>query len=236
MHLRSFLFISLDDKGGTEMTDIKTLEVHALPGFDDINSIQQLARGMDKLPENIIDTTPWPQYPYKPTVRFKMAYGNHTIFLKYQVKENELKINSQKNNEAVYKDSCVEFFFSIGSDRNYYNFEFNAIGTCLAAFGSDRHNRKSLSNETFHHIKTYSRIEASTINSEKSISWELTVLLPVPVFSFHQLSGFKNLKGTANFYKCGDDLNQPHYLTWNPVFSEQPDFHLREFFGNIYFI
>ena len=218
------------------MTDIKILEVHSLQGFTDINSIQQLANAMDALPGNLIDTTPWPQYSYKPTVKFKIAYGNNAIFLKYHVIENELKLHFQKNNEAVYKDSCVEFFFSVGSDRNYYNFEFNAIGTYLVAFGSDRYNRNYLSNDIFRHIKSYSRIEVSTINSEKTISWELTVLLPVSVFSFHQLSGFKNLKGAANFYKCGDDLNQPHYLTWNPVVSEKPDFHLREFFGNIHFI
>ena len=218
------------------MADIKTLEVHSLPGFADTNSIQQLANAMDALPVNFIDIAPWPQYSYKPTVRFMMAYGNKAIFLKYQVIEKELMINYQKNNDPVYKDSCVEFFFSIGSDRNYYNFEFNAIGTCLAAFGPDRHNRTSLSDDILRHLKTYSRIEASTTNSEKGISWDLTILLPVSIFSFHQLSGFKDLKSAGNFYKCGDDLNQPHYMVWNPVLSEKPDFHLREFFGNIQFI
>lgn len=39
----------------------------------------------------------------------------------------------------------------------------------------------------------------------------------------------------VNFYKCGDDLPKPHYLCWNPIKSETPDFHLPEFFGNAIF-
>jgi hypothetical protein len=39
----------------------------------------------------------------------------------------------------------------------------------------------------------------------------------------------------ANFYKCGDGTSVPHYLSWNQVITETPDFHRPEFFGEISF-
>ncbi|MGH2565575.1 MAG: carbohydrate-binding family 9-like protein, partial [Ginsengibacter sp.] len=39
----------------------------------------------------------------------------------------------------------------------------------------------------------------------------------------------------VNFYKCGDKLPKPHFLTWNTVETEDPDFHAPEYFGSMEF-
>ena len=39
----------------------------------------------------------------------------------------------------------------------------------------------------------------------------------------------------ANFYKCGDELQTPHFLSWNPIKIENPDFHRPDFFGTLEF-
>ncbi|MDE6269894.1 MAG: hypothetical protein K2M12_03440, partial [Muribaculaceae bacterium] len=39
----------------------------------------------------------------------------------------------------------------------------------------------------------------------------------------------------ANFYKCGDLLSTPHFLSWNRVDTPHPDFHRPEYFGAIKF-
>ena len=31
----------------------------------------------------------------------------------------------------------------------------------------------------------------------------------------------------ANFYKCGDKTAHPHYVSWAPINTPQPDFHRR---------
>jgi len=31
-------------------------------------------------------------------------------------------------------------------------------------------------------------------------------------------------------------LSNPHYVTWNPVGTEQPDYHRPEYFGELKFI
>ena len=215
--------------------DQKTLNVPSIKG-NGLSSILELESELDTIPDHLIDILHWKEYSYKPIVRFKIAHFNNGIIIKFSVTEKEFRVTYLKNNEAVYKDSCVEFFFSIGDEMEYYNFEFNAIGTCLAAFGINRHNRKHLSDDIIQQIKTHSRIETSFNDSLKEINWELTVILPLSVFSCHHITILKGLKGTGNFYKCGDDLNEPHYLVWNPIFSDKPDFHLRKYFGNIYFI
>ena len=40
----------------------------------------------------------------------------------------------------------------------------------------------------------------------------------------------------ANFYKCGDLLPRPHFLSWNAISLPRPDFHCPEFFGTLRFM
>ena len=50
--------------------------------------------------------------------------------------------------------------------------------------------------------------------------------------------GELSLKGKtlrANFYKCGDKLQQMHFLSWNPIDVPKPDFHRPDFFGEVTF-
>ncbi|MNL73189.1 hypothetical protein D3C87_1986170 [compost metagenome] len=49
------------------------------------------------------------------------------------------------------------------------------------------------------------------------------------------MDSFANQKFKGNFYKCGDKLEQPHYLSWSPIHLPHPQFHAIDFFGNINF-
>jgi hypothetical protein len=37
----------------------------------------------------------------------------------------------------------------------------------------------------------------------------------------------------ANLYKCGDECDLPHYISWSPIDLPSPDFHCPDFFGKI---
>ena len=65
--------------------------------------------------------------------------------------------------------------------------------------------------------------------------WEATLEGSFNVFFKHSdfLPDGKEI--TANFYKCGDDLTVPHFVSWNPIKTEKPDFHRPEFFGKLKF-
>ena len=51
-------------------------------------------------------------------------------------------------------------------------------------------------------------------------------------------SGIESFDGKemgANFYKCGDELPTPHFLSWNPIEWAEPSFHRPEQFGKLIF-
>ena len=159
-----------------------------------------------------------------------------SILLKYMVREPQVRAVNTGFNSAVWEDSCVEFFIALEGDTNYYNFEFNAIGTVLGAYGPDRHSREWLPEETLEQVETTPSLGKGIIeNMEGDLSWELDIVLPVSSFCHHQVRDIAGMKNSGNFYKCGDKLNKPHFLSWQPVLTEKPDFHLPRYFGEIIF-
>jgi hypothetical protein len=200
--------------------------------------LEMISEKLDKHgPGELIDTLNWENYKYKPEVRFNIAYSDQEIFLKYYVREEFVKAEKTQSNQRVCEDSCVEFFVSPTDDGIYYNFEFNAIGVCLLGSGTSR---KDSTRAPVSVIDGIRRIGSSGNMPFKErqgkFFWTITLAIPTEVFFRHSL---KNLKGKlfrANFYKCGDKLTQPHYLTWNPVETINPDYHQPDFFGMLKFI
>jgi hypothetical protein len=168
---------------------------------------------------------------------FDIYHRGSSILLKYMVQEPQVRAVNTAFNSPVWEDSCVEFFMALEGDNNYYNFEFNAIGTVLGAYGPDRSSREPLPAESLQLIQTTPSLGRGVIeNMEGNISWELEIILPVKSFCFHQVTDIAGMKNRANFYKCGDGLRKPHYLSWKKVLTEKPDFHQPRFFGNLEFV
>jgi hypothetical protein len=185
-----------------------------------------------------IDLINWKEFSYKPEVRFNIACTDREILLKYYVKEEYFKAEKSESNQMVCEDSCVEFFVSPADDGIYYNLEFNAIGTCLLGSGTGRKDSKRAPEEIISHIRRLGTMGDKPINtvSGRTTEWSLTLAIPLEVFYHHRIDSLKGKRFTANFYKCGDMLPVPHYLTWNPVLTPQPDYHQPGHFGELYFI
>jgi hypothetical protein len=176
---------------------------------------------------------PWSVDNDKPWVEFKIIYSDDALFLKFEVKEKYFKAIYTQTNEPVWKDSCVEFFISLDDDGTYYNFEFNALGTKLAAFGTSN-NRHQLANKVVDTVKcrtTYLDVPDSTL----SHNWELITIIPLNILFKSRAKQLREATCTGNFYKCGDDLPEPHFLCWNNISAESPNFHLPEYFGQLIF-
>jgi hypothetical protein len=209
---------------------MKKLKVLAFNEIEN-QSIQGLSFMMDKMERHTLELTPWAAYSYKPTVHFSIAYNGNTIFLKYYVTEKFIQAAAGKINGSVWEDSCVEFFVGFG-DEGYYNLEFNCIGTIFAAFGNERNGREHLSEEVIRTIKYHTVIYN---NNENDICWQLTLAIPLNVFSHHAPASLTEKQCRANFYKCGDRLPQPHFLSWSNIEAPEPNFHLPNFFGVLVF-
>lgn len=201
------------------------------------NTMKEVSLLMNELPRQSIECCPWPTFPYRPDVTFSIAYDATCIYLKYYVTEETIQARYNKPNDPVYKDSCVEFFISFGDDVNYYNLEFNSLGTCRAGYGPNQVNRALLPPERIHLIRRdVVFISPSSYNSFKNYHWQLTLAIPVQVFGQHVISSLRGCVARANFYKCGDELPKPHYLAWKTIHAPAPNFHLPEFFGNLRFV
>jgi hypothetical protein len=177
----------------------------------------------------------WKEFPYKPEVKFQISHTGDSIHIRYCIKEKYVRALETRMNGEVYKDSCVEFFISFDG-KNYYNFEFNCIGTVHLAYGSGRDNRRFVDPERINHIEIVSSLGNKPFDERKGhFEWELEARIPVLCFMFDEIDNLSGMEASANFYKCGDGTSEPHYITWNPVKTKNPDYHQLRFFGEIYF-
>lgn len=178
----------------------------------------------------------WKEYPYKPEVSFRIAHTGKEILLHYKVKEASVRAVADKDNGRVWEDACVEFFVSPDGDNTYYNFECNCIGKLLIQGGVVNKPRPTASPEVLAMVKRWSSLGSEPFEERiGECSWELTMVIPVTAFFKHSLHSLSGKKMKGNFYKCGDKLQTPHFLSWSPINLERPMFHCPRFFGMLSF-
>jgi hypothetical protein len=171
----------------------------------------------------------WDTKPQDVNVTFSLAYGSDAFFLTYEVDEPVIRAACQGDSAPVCQDSCVEWFVSV-KEGKYMNFEFNPIGAVTIMSGTERHGRQLFSFDDLQGLKIWTSEGNSPFDRRVSQSpWEIWVVIPYKILGVTlaelKQSGFK-----SNFYKCGDLLPAPHYLSWQPIDWPTPDFHRPEFF------
>ena len=199
------------------------------------NKIQSKKKNKDKKMFSV-NCINWEKYPYCPEVNVEMIAEKNSLHLCFNVKEKCVRAEVTKTNGPVHTDSCVEFFISPFSDGNYYNFEFNCIGVAHVEYGPHRENRKNIPEELVKRIKTKSSLGNKPFSSkEGDFSWNMDVIIPSECFINDKIDSFKNLQAIANFYKCGDNTSDPHFISWKPVKTPSPDFHQYDFLYELKF-
>ncbi|WP_340113030.1 carbohydrate-binding family 9-like protein [Maribellus mangrovi] len=182
-----------------------------------------------------IEVINWPDYPYKPELKFRIAHTGTEIWLKFYVREKYIRALETRTNGDVYKDSTVEFFIALNNDR-YYNFEFSCIGTIHAGYGTGRGKRLLVNPKIAEKIEVTSSLGEQPFEEKQGdFKWEMMIKIPIDCFAFDKLSSLKELQAKGNFYKCGDETSEPHFVSWNPINTKTPDYHRPEFFGEIEF-
>lgn len=130
------------------------------------------------------------------------------------------------------EDSCVEFFLKVPGSEEYWNFEFNCIGTVNASHRKDRKNPTRLTDAEIDRIKRYASCGTSPFNEMEGLfPWTLTIAIPFDLIGLDPKILPVTIEG--NFYKCASGTSMPHYLSWAPIKTEAPNFHCPEFFGQI---
>jgi hypothetical protein len=217
---------------------MKTVDIKKETFKNKLPDLDEVSLRLDQHgPGEQIDTLNWKSFSYRPEVRFNIAYSSKEIFLKYYINEEFVKAEMTESNQMVCEDSCVEFFVLPDSDGIYYNFEFNPIGTCLLGTGTSRKDSVRAPVSVIETIRRKGSYGTVPFKEKKgNQSWTITVAIPLTAFFRHKMKELKGKTIRANFYKCGDNLSQPHYVTWNPIGTQNPDYHQPEYFGVLKFV
>jgi hypothetical protein len=205
-----------------------------------INSVWDKAFWNEVLPASL-DNFMGEKPSHFPETNVKLRYDSQYIYVIFKVKDQYVKAVEKKRNGKVWQDSCVELFFSPGSDvaRGYFNFEANCKGVYLFQYHTENGSNSGFLEakdcrkiKIAHSLKRDTREESA--NPEK---WTLEYRIPIAVLENYMEVEIPGPGTTwrANFYKCADKSSHPHWLTWAPVEHPEPKFHLPEFFGRLEF-
>ncbi len=168
-----------------------------------------------------------------PEASVRGAWNPEGLFLFFEVTEEESLRRFTQTNDPVWQDSCVEFFIQPDTAKPAYcNFEFNSLGALLSATGDNRDERTPITNEEAALIKREATFNILSESPYKA-KWNLNIFIPSSVLQNRGIILEKNKEYRANFYKCADAMKDIHYLSWNPVKCEKPDFHRIDYFGII---
>lgn len=161
-------------------------------------------------------------------VSLRLNHDSKYLQVHFSVMEKQLRRMCTNHNEPVYTDSCVEVFLQKQGEAEYINFEFSASGKALVGRGTGREGRTLFPVSLIEQIPVTVTILEN--NLDKSF-WKLDAYLDLAQFGLcdeGQDLGSLQLKG--NFYKCGDALEHPHYLSYAPIGTLKPDFHTPSYF------
>jgi hypothetical protein len=213
---------------------MKNLKVPCVPELENA-AIEDVSGRMETTAvRQSIDIVNWTDFPYKPVAVFDIARSSKNLYIHFFVKGLSLKATAEKDGDYVHTDSCVEFFMRRKDETCYTNFEFNCRGICHAARGAGRNERIRFAREEYDRIKRSSSVKGDSFPEKKGMfSWELTVAIPFELMGLE--AGHLPEKIFGNFYKCADDTENPHFLSWNPIPLATPNFHCPDFFGEIFF-
>lgn len=181
-----------------------------------------------------VDTVNWPEvYSYAPLCAGRIARTRDSLVVDFRVSGLDLRAANKEDNGSQWEDSCVEFFVADPDGSVYYNFEVNALGKVLACSGASRQNRTHRPVEEMKTITRFATVQYVDGVREGLQDWRVGIIIPFGLIGIDPENLPPSIR--ANFYKCGDRTAHPHFVSWNPIHTPQPDFHRPDFFGELRF-
>ena len=159
----------------------------------------------------------------------QLAYDDSRLYVHLHAEEPMIRAENSGALDQPCQDSCLEFFLSAAAqDVRYINIELNPKLCLYFGFGTG--------NGDLMRILLPDGAKTLHAGSERTANgWDVTYELPFKLLRLFFPDFVPHGKIRGNFYKCGDLTAQEHYLAWNRVDAERPNFHLPEYFGELIF-
>ena len=210
------------------------LNIPLMPQLDNL-SLQEVANALEDGGARFsVESLNWPsEFPYRPLTVVTAAHTGRCLYLDFLVRCNYLRAVNYTDNSPVSEDSCVEFYVQPHPDSDlYFTFEFNCVGTLNSARCTSAGQCTPLDAETLATIRRYASVGTRPFEEvEGSFIWSIVAAIPLDILGINYEGKPMSIKG--NFNKCASATSQPHYLSWAPISTENPDFHQPQCFGEI---
>lgn len=174
----------------------------------------------------------------KPQTEASLLMTEQGLHVKFEVQESSPLTTSKVQQEPmlmVCQDSAVELFLAFSdleNDQNfkpalehcmYTNIEINSAGICYAKYGHSRKNRTAFSPEQIASLQI-----KTTIQDNK---WSCELIVPRSLVK--EMAGYDAFDGifALNLYKISESKEVEHYISFNRIEVDKPNFHLPEFFA-----
>ena len=189
---------------------------------------------------SIVQDNGW-EMKFMPKTSVKLLYSDRLIYVLFHVDDRYVRCGTNRTNGEVWREACVEMFFapSEASPSNYFSLEINCAGAIRLGYHVPGENRNVLVDKddigTIKLCQSLSGIIETEI--ETPIAWIMEVAVPLRMLEKYSPVDMPRPGVTwrANFQKCAENNSHPHWLSWAPIDSPEPKFHLPEYFGTIEF-
>ncbi len=174
----------------------------------------------EKIPVMAVDRVLWHEDVGIRMIQ-QLCYDADYLYVHQRAWETEIRATRTGYLQRVCEDSCMEFFFAPkAGDERYFNVEINPNGCVHLGFGFGR-------NRSVQVVPKNMEEQLAVCAERCERGWELYYRIPVSLVQifFPEVRWAKGTQVRANAFKCGDCTAHPHFLSWNPVTSETPDFH-----------
>ncbi len=178
---------------------------------------------------------------HRPHSRVRIAWDAEALYWMFHVADRYVRATAAGHQNAVCRDSCVEFFFCPGTEPSagYFNVEINCGGTVLFHWQpKPKQDVVSVSEPDLTKLDVAASLPP-LVEPERTepTDWTVACRLPLAVLRRYApvVQPGPGTVWRANFYKCADACSHPHWLTWAPVGLSPAGFHRPDTFGALLF-
>ena len=133
----------------------------------------------EKVDFTAVDVVNWKDYPYRPSVQFRLAHTGDSLLLHFKVREASVRAVAAADNGRVWEDSCVEFFSIPAGDGVYYNLECNCAGTLLVGGGAGRKDRRHAPQAVLDRVQRWASLGREPFAEQVGdCAWEVVLIIP----------------------------------------------------------
>ena len=198
-----------------------------LPALTGVAFDPDACAALKELEKATICSYPWDESGYRPEARAYVGWRGGDLEALLCAQEETIQAEERRTGGAVCVDSCLEFFLMPfpEADDNYLNVEVNPLGTMHLGLGAGRAPRRVWAELP----------EGLALSVSRHAGGWWAVRYTLPGAFFREVFGRELKPGAVlrgNFYTCDESIH-PHFGSWNPVTTPQPDFHRPECFGTL---